>query len=84
MVNALVLLVVCGYLAYAGISRLADPTSVDAGPMIAFAAVGLLANAVSLADPQPLRHRLAQPARRGQRGVRRPDRVDPRRDRAAS
>ena len=48
MVNALVLLVVCGYLAYAGISRLADPTSVDAGPMIAFAAVGLVANAVSL------------------------------------
>jgi cobalt-zinc-cadmium efflux system protein len=49
MVNAVVLLVVCGYLAYAGISRLADPTSVDAGPMIAFAAVGLVANAVSLA-----------------------------------
>ena len=48
MVNALVLLVVCGYLAYAGITRLADPTSVDAGPMIAFAAVGLVANAVSL------------------------------------
>ena len=48
MVNAVVLLVVCGYLAYAGISRLADPTSVDAGPMIAFAAVGLAANAVSL------------------------------------
>jgi cobalt-zinc-cadmium efflux system protein len=48
MVNALVLLVVCGYLAYAGISRLADPTSVDAGPMIAFAAVGLVANAVSM------------------------------------
>jgi cobalt-zinc-cadmium efflux system protein len=49
MLNAVVLLVVCGYLAYAGISRLADPTSVDAGPMIAFAAVGLVANAVSLA-----------------------------------
>jgi cobalt-zinc-cadmium efflux system protein len=48
MVNALVLLVVCGYLAYAGISRLADPTHVDAGPMVAFAAIGLLANAVSL------------------------------------
>jgi cobalt-zinc-cadmium efflux system protein len=48
MVNALVLLVVCGYLAYAGISRLADPTHVDAGAMVAFAAVGLLANAVSL------------------------------------
>src|SRR6478735_336542 len=49
MLNAVVLLVVCGYLAYAGVSRLADPTSVDAGPMIAFAAVGLVANAVSLA-----------------------------------
>jgi cobalt-zinc-cadmium efflux system protein len=49
MVNAVVLLVVCGYLAYAGISRLAHPTSVDAGPMIAFAAVGLVANAASLA-----------------------------------
>src|SRR6185436_13549677 len=31
-VNALVLLVVCGYLAYAGISRLADPSDVDAVP----------------------------------------------------
>ena len=48
MLNAVVLLVVCGYLAYAGISRLADPTSVDAGPMIAFAAVGLVANAASM------------------------------------
>ena len=49
LVNAVVLLVVCGYLAYAGISRLADPTHVDAGPMVAFALVGLVANAVSLA-----------------------------------
>ena len=48
-VNALVLLGVCGYLAYAGISRLADPTPVDAGPMVGFALVGLVANAVSLA-----------------------------------
>ncbi|MBZ5737992.1 cation diffusion facilitator family transporter [Nocardioides mangrovi] len=48
MVNALVLLVVCGYLAYAGISRLADPTHVDAGPMVGFALVGLVANAASL------------------------------------
>src|SRR3954447_23354769 len=48
MVNAVVLLVVCGYLAWAGISRLADPQSVDAGPMVAFALVGLVANAVSL------------------------------------
>jgi cobalt-zinc-cadmium efflux system protein len=47
-VNALVLLGVCGYLAWAGISRLADPTAVDAGPMVAFAAVGLVANGVSL------------------------------------
>jgi cobalt-zinc-cadmium efflux system protein len=39
---------VCGYLAYAGISRLADPQSVDAGPMVLFAVVGLAANAVSL------------------------------------
>jgi cobalt-zinc-cadmium efflux system protein len=48
LVNALVLLVVCGYLAWAGISRLVDPASVDAGPMVAFAVVGLVANAVSL------------------------------------
>jgi cobalt-zinc-cadmium efflux system protein len=48
LVNALVLLVVCGYLAWAGISRLFDPAEVDAGPMVAFAAVGLVANAVSL------------------------------------
>ena len=48
LVNALVLLVVCGYLAWEGISRLADPQSVDAGPMVAFALVGLVANVVSL------------------------------------
>ena len=48
LVNALVLLGVCGYLAYAGIARILDPTPVAAGPMVAFAAVGLLANAASL------------------------------------
>lgn len=48
LVNALVLLVVCGYLAWAGIARLADPKPVDAGPMVLFALVGLAANAVSL------------------------------------
>src|SRR6478735_3762850 len=48
LVNALVLLVVCGYLAWAGIARLADPETVDAGPMVLFALVGLAANAVSL------------------------------------
>ncbi len=49
LVNAVVLLAVCGYLAWAGISRLTDPSDVDAGPMILFAAFGLLANGVSLA-----------------------------------
>src|SRR3546814_9015468 len=45
---ALPILGVCGYLAYAGITRLADPPEVDAGAMIAFALVGLAANAVSM------------------------------------
>jgi len=48
LANSLVLLVVCGYLAYAGITRIADPQPVDAGPMVLFAMVGLAANAVSL------------------------------------
>jgi cobalt-zinc-cadmium efflux system protein len=47
LINSVVLLVVCGYLLYAGIARLASPEEVDAGPMVAFAAVGLAANAVS-------------------------------------
>src|SRR5690349_21879745 len=36
LLNAVVLLVVCGYLAYAGISRLFDPQPVEAGPMVLF------------------------------------------------
>src|SRR3954447_7874389 len=48
LVNAVVLLVVCGYLAYAGVSRLSTPEHVDAGPMVAFAGVGLVANAASM------------------------------------
>jgi cobalt-zinc-cadmium efflux system protein len=50
LLNALVLLGVCAYLAYAGTMRLVDPgdTEVRAGLLIAFAAAGLLANAVSL------------------------------------
>ena len=48
LVNAAVLLVVCVYLAYAGISRLSSPEHVDAGPMVAFAVVGLVANGVSM------------------------------------
>lgn len=49
LVNAVVLLGVCGYLVWAGVSRLGDPVDVDAGPMVGFAVVGLAANAVSLA-----------------------------------
>ena len=48
MANALVLLVVCGYLVYAGLGRLADPEPVRAGPLVAFAAVGLVANGISM------------------------------------
>lgn len=48
LVNAVVLLVICGYLAYAGITRLADPSRVEAGPMVLFASFGLVANAVSM------------------------------------
>ncbi len=46
--NAVVLLGVCAFIAWTGIARLADPPEVDAAPMMAFAAVGLVANAVSL------------------------------------
>lgn len=49
LVNALVLLAVCGYLGYAGIYRLAEPHPVRAAPLIGFALAGLIANAVSLA-----------------------------------
>jgi cobalt-zinc-cadmium efflux system protein len=48
LVNAVVLLGVCGYLAVEGVRRLVDPVPVEAGPMLAFALVGLAANAVSL------------------------------------
>jgi cobalt-zinc-cadmium efflux system protein len=48
LVNAVVLIVVCAYLFWAGVSRLDTPEHVDAGPMVAFAAVGLLANAISM------------------------------------
>lgn len=48
LVNAVVLLVVCGYLAWAAIPRLLDPAHVDGGAMVAFALVGLIANGVSL------------------------------------
>ena len=48
LANAVVLLVVCGYLFWAGVHRLGSPQAVDAGAMVGFAAVGLVANAASL------------------------------------
>jgi cobalt-zinc-cadmium efflux system protein len=48
LVNAVVLLGVCGYLVLEGIRRLVDPVRVDTGPMFWFALVGLVANTVSL------------------------------------
>ncbi|MCW2761305.1 MAG: cation transporter [Marmoricola sp.] len=48
LINAVVLLGVCGYLAYAGVARLLDPVDVEAQQMLGFAAVGLAANLVSL------------------------------------
>jgi len=48
VLNALVLLGVCGYLGYAGTRRLFDPADVDAQQMLAFAAIGLVANLVSV------------------------------------
>jgi len=48
LANAVVLLVVCSYLGYAGIRRLVDPVEIDAQSMLMFAVVGLVANGVSL------------------------------------
>jgi cobalt-zinc-cadmium efflux system protein len=48
LVNAVVLLGVCGYLAVEGTRRLFHPTDVDAGAMLVFAAIGLVAGSVSL------------------------------------
>ncbi|HET6626304.1 MAG TPA: cation diffusion facilitator family transporter [Nocardioidaceae bacterium] len=49
LANAVVLLVVCTYLAYAGVRRLLDPVDVEVTPMLVFAVIGLVANAGSLA-----------------------------------
>jgi cobalt-zinc-cadmium efflux system protein len=48
LANAVVLLVVCTYLAYAGIRRLVDPVEIESTSMLVFAGIGLVANAVSL------------------------------------
>lgn len=49
MINAVVLLVICGYLAYAGVRRMIQPSQIDAPQMLIFAAIGLAANLISLA-----------------------------------
>ena len=49
LLNALVLVVLCGYLVYAAVRRLLDPQPVDGGQMLVFAVIGLVANAASLA-----------------------------------
>lgn len=49
LANAVVLLVLGAVLLLAGVSRLADPGEVDAGPMVLFALTGLVANGVSMA-----------------------------------
>jgi cobalt-zinc-cadmium efflux system protein len=48
LVNAVVLLGVCGYLGWTGVSRLSDPPDVHGAGLVGFALVGLLANATSL------------------------------------
>lgn len=56
LVNAVVLLGVCGYLFYSGVRRLLDPAEVEGGLMLGFAAVGLVTNGVSLALLSGRRH----------------------------
>ncbi len=48
LVNALVLLGVCGFLVVVGVQRLVDPPEVHAGQMVGFALVGLAANVVAV------------------------------------
>lgn len=55
-VNALVLLGLCGFLAWAGVRRLLDPPAVEGTPLLVFAVVGLLANLLALWLLQPRDH----------------------------
>jgi cobalt-zinc-cadmium efflux system protein len=48
LINAVVLLGVCGYLLVAGVRRLAEPAPVHSTQMLLFASVGLVANVVSM------------------------------------
>ena len=49
LINAIVLLGLCGYLVLTGVRRLLEPVDVDATQLLVFAVVGLLANVVSIA-----------------------------------
>ncbi|RJS45974.1 cation diffusion facilitator family transporter [Nocardioides cavernaquae] len=49
LANAVVMLGLSAWLLWTAIGRLRDPVSVDAGPLVVFALVGLLANVVALA-----------------------------------
>lgn len=49
LVNAVVLLGVCGFLGWSAVRRLMEPAEVEGGAMLLFAIAGLLANLVSLA-----------------------------------
>ena len=48
LANSVVLLVLCVYLVIEGVRRLADPPDIDAGPMVVFAMIGLVANGIAL------------------------------------
>lgn len=48
LINAVVLLGICGYLAYAGTRRLVSPSEIDAPQMLVFAGIGLAANLISV------------------------------------
>ena len=48
LTNALLLLALCVYLLVEGVRRLVAPPDVEAGPMVVFAVIGLVANAISL------------------------------------
>lgn len=56
LLNAALLLGLCGFLAYEGVRRLREPAEVEGSSMLAFAVVGLLANLLALwllADRDP-------------------------------
>lgn len=55
-INAQILLVVCAWLIYESVRRFQDPGEIRLGVMIPVAAVGLIANLISIAILGPVRH----------------------------